>query len=88
MTERLEALEQSVDALRNRVTSQSTFIMNELLPVLDKMREDMDALWISNDRFTELERAVADVRIALFHEQEYRQADRRLRPRRKYTRIK
>jgi hypothetical protein len=89
MEERIKKLEQSVQALEGRLRSHGNYVMHDILPLLDRIREDMDALWISNDRFTELERAVADMALTLYGREQVRRrtpADSRLRPRKKYAR--
>jgi len=63
MTE--EQLQRRFETIEQRLDAQSLYILNELMPVLEKVRGDHQRLWVSNDRFTELERAVADVAMAL-----------------------
>jgi hypothetical protein len=59
--------------------SHSLFYMREVMPVVEKLRGEITRLWISNDRFTELERAVADLAYIIY-DRKNRKADSRVRP--------
>jgi hypothetical protein len=74
-------IQKQFEEIETRLQRHSLFYMDEVLPAIQKLRMDIENLWISNDRFTELERAVADIAQIVYDRKTRHKADSRLRPR-------
>jgi hypothetical protein len=59
--ERMETLEGQMATLIGRMDSHSQYIVTTLLPQLDALERKLTKVWVSDERFTELGDAVADI---------------------------
>jgi hypothetical protein len=73
-------LEKRIEAIEQRLDGHSKFLVNEVIEGLASVRDEMQLLVVSNDRFTELERAVADIAMVVYDRKTRRKADSRVRP--------
>jgi len=77
----LQDIRTTFQEIEKKLHNHSMLYLNEIKPALDKLQKDMEALWVSNDRFTELERAVADIALVVYDRPSRSRADSRIRPR-------
>jgi hypothetical protein len=73
---RITELENKFAVFKSRLDRHSAAILDEILPALDKIDIQLNRLIVSNDRFMELERAVADIAVAVY-DQRTKKADKR-----------
>lgn len=73
-------VEAAIAAMNKRLDAHSLYIINEVMPAIEKARAELARIWVSNDRFTELERAVADIAMVVYDRKSRKRADSRVRP--------
>jgi hypothetical protein len=59
-------IERTVKAIDLRVSGHSKFLATDVAPELDLLRKQIERLWVSNKRFTDLEQAVADIAAVVY----------------------
>ena len=77
-----EQLNARLDELERRLANHSNFLLNDIQPLLQTLRAGIDDLTITQDRFNQLEEAVADIAIIVFNQKAKWPVDRRGRTRR------
>lgn len=73
----MKTIEERIAELEERADNQSKFLAMTVGPALEEVAEQMGKVWISDDRFRELERAVADI-AAIIMKQNAKWADQRV----------
>jgi len=76
---KLEDIQKTLTLITDRLENHSHFVIKDILPQLEVLQRQVAKLWISEDRFTELERAVADIAGVVYQRRTGKPADSRVR---------
>lgn len=84
---RMKAIEDRQEEIKARLKHNSQYVIHQIMPLMDELREDFSDLWISNDRFLRLEESVADIAIIVYKQPNVKwPVDKMARPRRRHVR--